>query len=246
MRRWPIGALLLICMFVAREIRAQKVEEENSEAIQLDVPADIKIDLLQLEQATRQIIDQTNDFRHEQGLARVEVNQTLAATAQYFANYMARENKYGHTADGNRPSDRAKKHHYEYCIISENIAYVYSSLGYTAEEVATRFVTGWEKSPEHRKNILDADVAETGVAVAQSETSGYYFAVQMFGRPKSMRIEFTMSNRTRSMVRYVAGERNLVLPPGYRRIHYEVVTEKPICRNSPLIFAAFFALPSSS
>jgi hypothetical protein len=132
---------------------------------------------------------------------------------------MATENKYGHTADGNKPSERAEKHHYDYCIISENIAYLYSSEGLSPEEVATRFASGWENSPEHRKNMLDPDVTETGVAVAQSKKTGYYFAVQMFGRPKSLRIEFELVNRSPATIQYHLGGRLLTLPTNYRRIH---------------------------
>lgn len=43
-------------------------------------------------------------------LSPVDPNPKLTQTAQYFANYMARTNKYGHTADGSRPGERARKH----------------------------------------------------------------------------------------------------------------------------------------
>ena len=44
--------------------------------------------------------------------------------------------------------------------------------------------------------MLDADATETGISVARSEHTGYYYAVQMFGRPKSDAIEFQISNRS--------------------------------------------------
>jgi len=38
--------------------------------------------------------------------------------------------------------------------------------------------------------MLDPDVTEIGVAIAQSEESQYFYAVQVFGRPKSLSIAF--------------------------------------------------------
>jgi uncharacterized protein YkwD len=118
----------------------------------------------------------------------------LNKAAEYFAQYMATHDKYGHTADDNRPADRAKKFGYRYCIVLENIAYQFSSIGYTTQELGEKFFAGWKTSPGHRKNMLDPAVAQTGVAVAQSQDSGYYYAVQMFGRPKSKSIEFSLFN----------------------------------------------------
>ena len=97
------------------------------------------------------------------------VNPDLTDAARDFAAYMARTSRYGHTADGSRPADRAASHGYEYCVIAENIAYAFNSDGYTTEELGKTFVEGWKHSPGHRRNMLDPDVAETGVAVARSE-----------------------------------------------------------------------------
>src|SRR5689334_15910645 len=141
-----------------------------------------------LDRAARQVIDQTNQFRRAEKRGDVTINAKLMATARYFADFMARTDKYGHEADGSDPAGRAKKHGYDYCLIAENIAYVFSSEGFTTEELAKQFVEGWKNSPPHRKNMLDPDVTETGVAIARSTTSGKYYAVQMFGRPKSMTI----------------------------------------------------------
>jgi hypothetical protein len=73
--------------------------------------------------------------------------------------------------------------------------------------------------------MLDAAVTETGVAVAQSPNTGYWYAVQMFGRPKSMAIEFTITNRSSASVSYTIDERTFELPPRYSRTHTQ-------CRES--------------
>ena len=114
---------------------------------------------------------------------------------------------------------RAKQHAYDYCILSENIAYQYSSTELTTAALAQEFFDGWQRSPEHRKNMLNADVTETGVAVAQSEETGYYYAVQMFGRPSSKRIEFQIVNHSDAVIRYQLGTRPFSLPPRHTRTH---------------------------
>lgn len=168
---------------------------------------------------TQQIIRETNEFREAEKCSKVAVNATLAKTALYFADFMARTNKYGHTADGNQPAGRAKEHGYDYCIVAENIAYEYNSAGFTTEALTKEFFEGWKHSPPHRKNMLDADVIETGVAIARSEDTGYYYAVQMFGRPKSKAIEFTIANQSEATVEYKVGDRTFPLPPNLIRTH---------------------------
>lgn len=174
-----------------------------------------------LSRAESIIIFQTNRFRQRQGREPVSKNSHLTAAAEYFAHYMARTNKYGHTADGQQPAERASKHGYDYCIVAENIAYQYSSTGFTTKQLAKRFVKGWEHSPEHRKNMLNPQVVDIGVAVAHSQKSGVYFAVQMFGRPKSKLIEFAVSNRINSKIKYTltGADKTFSLAPRFTRIH---------------------------
>jgi len=172
-----------------------------------------------LARVTQLIIERTNQFRKSEGRAEVAANNKLSTAAHSFASYMSRTLRYGHTADGSKSADRAAKEGYEYCLIAENIAYAYKSTAFTAEDLAKQFVDGWEKSPGHRKNMLEPDATETGVAVARNAESGYFFAVQMFGRPKSLAIEFRISNRSGEAVRYRVDDQTFDLPPRYSRTH---------------------------
>jgi uncharacterized protein YkwD len=174
-----------------------------------------------LTRAANLIVAKSNQFRQEQGLELVEVNAKLAEAASYFADYMAATDKYSHTADGKTPSQRAKEHDYDYCLVSENIAYLSSSAGLSSEELAEKMVEGWKKSPEHRANMLDADVTESGVAVAHSGKTGNFYGVQMFGRPKSLSIGFVIDNRSEVPIEYTIGERTYELPRANRGIHQE-------------------------
>ncbi len=226
MTRTPLASLLAAA-WVASVMTAAATQDAHTEDVEViktpAVPDDNPTpDLAAVSQS---IVERTNAFRKERGLGPAAVDDKLTAAAEAFAAYMAREDRYGHTADGDRPAGRAKAHGYTYCIVLENIAYAFDPAGFTAEKLADQFVTGWKESPGHRKNMLDPDVTETGVAVGRSKKTGYYYAVQMFGRPKSAAIEFEVENRADEAFDYVLGGRNYSLPPKYTRTH-------TVCRPS--------------
>jgi len=179
--------------------------------------------------ATQQVIDQTNDFRRGEKLAPVKVQDKLTATARDFAAFMANTGKYGHEADDHTPAERVQQHGYEYCLVEENIAYVYRSTGFTTDELSKQFVEGWKNSPGHRKNMLSPDVTETGVAIARSEATGIYYAVQLFGRPKSLMIEFRITNRSGAAVEYKVGDQSNSIQPRYEVTHQ-------VCRPTDVTF----------
>lgn len=182
-----------------------------------------RADLARVEDLIR---DSTNDFRREQGLQPVEADASLDAAARYFAGYMARNDRHGHQADGKEPADRASRHGYDYCLIAENISYQYSSADFRTTELAVRYVEGWKNSPGHRKNMLSPNAMDSGVAVARSEKSGRYYAVQMFGRPKSASVEFRVTNAARDTVRYEVGGKGFTLSHGSARIHTQCGPEE--------------------
>lgn len=170
------------------------------------------------------VLERTNDLRREQGLDTLAADARLQRAARYFAEYMARTDRFGHHADGAEPADRATRHGYEWCRVSENISYQYTSATFGTAELAERYVGGWKRSPGHRKNMLDRGDVHTAVAVARSDKSGRYYAVQMFGRPRSQSIEFHVTNRTREDVSYRMGEKTYPLDSGSTRIHRQCAT----------------------
>jgi uncharacterized protein YkwD len=163
---WLAAALVLFLPVVA--------------AGQATAPATADVD-----RVARLVVAATNQFRRRQGLRDVAVDSRLTAAARQFAEFMARTDKYGHDVDGKTHAERAGQQGYEYCRISENIAYRYSSAGFETAALAAGFIDGWKSSPPHRKNMLDPAVTETGVGVARGGKSGRYYAVQMFARPRS-------------------------------------------------------------
>ncbi len=174
-----------------------------------------------LGEAAEAVVAGTNALRREHGLERVAVEARLADTARDFVLFLARTDRFDHTADGRHPEDRVKAHGYEYCLVAENIGWEFRSMGFATAELARAFVDGWRRSPEHRKNMLDRDATEIGVAVAHSPRSGRYYGVQVFGRPRSAAVEFSVENRTRRAVAYSLGARAFTLEPRVIRTHRE-------------------------
>jgi len=182
------------------------------------------------------IAEQTNRFRAEHRLVPVAEAARLTAAAEHFAQYMASTTKYGHRADGRQPADRAAEQGYEHCLILENLARRFRQGGFATEDLARGFVEDWKASKSHREAMLDPDVCEMGVAVVQSPVDGYYYAVQMLGRPKRMTIEFQVLNRGRQAVRYTVSaaesSETFTVPPRATATHVR-------CRNTKVEFPAW-------
>jgi hypothetical protein len=141
------------------------------------------------------------------------------AAAREFAQFLARTDKLSHEADGSDPRERAKKHSYDPCIVAENIAYQFNSDGFASGDLARRFMDEWKQSSGHRKNLLDPYLLEAGMAVAQSKESAKYYAVQVFGRPRSAAIEFSIANQTNAKIDYQLADQKRSLKPRLTATH---------------------------
>jgi uncharacterized protein YkwD len=165
------------------------------------------------------VIQRTNAFRARNGLAPLTRDDTLAAAAQRFADYMAKTDRYGHEADGRPPAERVKEAGYSYCLVAENIAYQMSSAGFASDELAMRLVEGWEQSPGHRRNMLFEPAVHIGVGIAQAPRSRRYYAVQLFARPSGAATRFEIANRAGATVRYALDGERFTLAPRVTRTH---------------------------
>jgi len=161
----------------------------------------------------------TNEFRAEQGLPRLAPSATLERAARSLADFMARTEEYGHTADGRTPQERARRAGYDDCMVAENIAFHYSSADFATAELARRFVEGWKHSPGHRRNMTDPDATELGVAVARGAGNKHYYGVQVFGRPRDRAIEFRVTNSARRATSYRVNDKRYEIGPREARIH---------------------------
>lgn len=216
-----IRCLLPICLALASvpyPLRAQQSQEASTDfgTPLLDRRSQAEPNL---SRGRQEILEQTNAFRREHGQPPVRLNSDLETAASSFADFMATHDKYGHNADGHQPWERVHLAGYDYCLVDENIAYALSEAGFSTDKLVEIFVHGWEKSPEHRRNMLDPDVIDVGVAISHDPKTGKYYAVQDFGRPKSMAYRFTLSNDTDDGISYRVGDKDFKLPAHYRMIH---------------------------
>ena len=160
-----------------------------------------------------QITDGANAFRRQNGLHDLAPNGVLAGEARSFAGYLARTGRFSHEADGRSPVARAEAAGYAYCEVAENLARIEED-GARVDNLSEMFMTGWEHSPGHRRNLLDDQVTETGVGVARPPgRPDAYVAVQVFGRPASARYAFRIANRAGQVVRYALdGQAKTIAP----------------------------------
>jgi uncharacterized protein YkwD len=216
-----VASLFLLGALAAATLHAQvsDVASHERQTIEIEGETPEPPKSADVEATVAGIVERSNAFREQEGREPVAVDQTLQGTAQEFANYMAENDRYGHQADGRTPSQRAKAHGYDFAIVLENIAYAYDSRGFEAPALAEKLVQGWIDSPPHRENLLDPDVTVIGVGVAESRTTHYYYAVQMFGRPASLAVEFSLFNVTQTPIAYEIDGRSFTLEPRYVRTH---------------------------
>jgi uncharacterized protein YkwD len=171
----------------------------------------------------------TNSLRTRAGRGTLAGNPALAAAAGSFAEFMARTDRYGHDADGSNPSSRATGAGYDACIVAENIAYQSLSTGFSTDELVQTFLDGWMDSPGHRANMLAPAVTELGVAIARSASSGKYYGVQLFGRPRSQGVEIHVRNNADVPLNYEFDGEAQSLPVRTTVRHLQ-------CRPTTLVF----------
>ncbi|HET9651503.1 MAG TPA: CAP domain-containing protein, partial [Usitatibacter sp.] len=187
-------------------------------------------------QAVQAVVSRTNALRREAKLPEVHVEPRLTRAADEFARYMARTGRYGHEADGREPPQRAEAHGYDYCIVLENIAYHYDSRGFETGRLARDIVEGWKGSPPHRRNMVNADVTQVGVAIARSDATGYYYTVQMLGLPRSAAVRFEVRNESQRDVRYRVGDQAYTAPARSIRTHEVCGRERLRFERPPAAF----------
>jgi hypothetical protein len=176
------------------------------------------------------IIASTNAFRGKHHLPALKPNKQLAAAARAYAKALAKRGDLTHTANGTTPPSRASASGYPPCEIAENLAAIYDSHGFTADEYAKRAVSGWENSPPHRENLLRPGVTDTGIGVAKGgDNDPRYVAVQLLGRPSQMQYSFRIVNRSGDLVGYTFGGKSQTVAPR------QVITHTS-CAGGPISF----------
>jgi hypothetical protein len=171
------------------------------------------VTLPDLPQTEIAIVEMTNAFRKDNKLGALTPNKALTAAARAFATYLGKSGKFAHEADGRKPAARAEAQGYRYCTVAENLALNLDSRGFETRQLARNAVEGWKASPGHRANMLAPHVTEIGVAVVRApDPDPKFISVQLFGRPDSLKVEFSVVNRAGKAVRYQLGDDKITLP----------------------------------
>jgi uncharacterized protein YkwD len=133
--------------------------------------------------AVRQIMGATIAYRESKGVASLTVNPQLMQAAQLYADYQARTNTTGHTADGRSVRDRIVATGYPPCFYAENVYEYWSSPNVSnVVDVGVAAMNFWKNSPGHEQNLRDPRAKHIGVGMAgwTHGTRHYFKVVQVF------------------------------------------------------------------
>lgn len=131
----------------------------------------------------------TNEKRIDNDVPTLTVNDRLQYAAQLKAADMAEYGYFAHTSpSGKNPWYWFDKAGYNYRYAGENLAIDF----YETKEVAE----AWMDSPSHRKNMLNSNYTEIGIAVDTGVYKGreVAFVVQMFGTPRNSFFSQALAN----------------------------------------------------
>jgi len=123
------------------------------------------------------IIELTNKERLKNGLEIVTANQLLEKAAHEKGRAIFTSQTFQHNIDDRKFSSWIKDAGYKYFYAGENLAIDFVTNEGTIE--------AWLKSPTHKKNILNENFREIGVAILEGQFQGNNttIIVQIFGSP---------------------------------------------------------------
>lgn len=147
------------------------------------------------------VIKLTNKAREKAGVAILVRNERLEKAAEKKAEDMLENDYFAHVSPaGKSPWDWIQDSGYDYRYAGENLA-----INFTDTEKQQE---AWMDSPSHRKNILNSDYEEIGVAVVRGVIDGREtnLTVQEFGTkmPKVATTENTIVDDSKNVAN-VAG-----------------------------------------
>jgi uncharacterized protein YkwD len=142
----------------------------------------IQIDASQIVAA---IMTETNRYRAAHGASQLQSHPALARAAQQYAEFQARTNTSGHSADGRTVQQRIlATNAYKPCAWAENVFEYWSQPNVAAPVIAANAAMEfWKKSPGHEANLRNPRMKQIGIGAAAWKHAGrnYYKVVQVFG-----------------------------------------------------------------
>lgn len=125
------------------------------------------------------IIELINVSRLENNLSPLVENLTLSKVAQSKVDDMAKNHYFAHTSpEGLTPWYWFDKNNYSYKYAGENLAINYKDVQEEHE--------AWMQSPAHKKNILNSNFSQIGIATSKGIIDGKrsLLTVTVFGAPE--------------------------------------------------------------
>lgn len=126
----------------------------------------------------KEVVDLINQAREIEGLDILVENEKLTLAANQKAEDMLKENYFAHNSpSGKTPWFWIEKNNYDYRYAGENLAMDFHN--------AKDQHSAWMKSPTHKKNILNENFREIGIAIKQGFIEDHLaiITVQEFGTP---------------------------------------------------------------
>ncbi len=135
---------------------------------------DPAIGLLQSSEAV--IYARVNEERAKHGLMKLEWASDVAEVAHRHSEDMAVKEYFAHVnQEGELLETRLKNAGVVVAVSAENL---FKSNRF--EEIADESVRRWMNSPEHRKNLLNPDVTDTGIGLYRALEGNDYYITQVF------------------------------------------------------------------
>lgn len=101
-----------------------------------------------------------NQYRKSKGLKPLKLDAELTTAARAHANDLAKWDRISHYgSDGSNPWDRVKRAGYNAKLAAENVG--------TGQVSFSEVLKGWQESPGHNKNLLQAEAQHMGIALVQ-------------------------------------------------------------------------------
>lgn len=188
------------------------------------------------------VISLVNKERLANGLGVLVENSLLSKAARDKAGDMIKNDYFAHTSpSGKSPWYWIGQNGYDYKYAGENLAVNFGS--------AESQHKAWMASATHRKNILNTNYKEIGVAVAKGKVDGEtsIITIQLFGTQVAVISRSPESVPTQNEAKVVQGEQSAeaqsILKPAPEGLKISALqpdkinVTKPVCRNGLCYFS---------
>lgn len=141
-----------------------------------------------------EVVTLVNEYRRQQGLPILNVNEELVLAAMEKAKDMLEKGYWSHYGpNGETPWQFILSNGYEYSIAGENLAKGFRD--------ADRMMNAWLDSPTHRENIVKREYEDIGVAVIDGNLGGkeVTLVVQIFGKNSEKKKDINIENVNNSI-----------------------------------------------